>query len=120
VRGPARAAGRPPGAGAVRGAEHRPGALAEPALAGVEGGEAGLLGALKAFCDRLQELAELFARPHGAEAWRRHLNQALEQLLEAGDDDIPPPGFRGVREPRASQRAICKPEWWMFRSGSTH
>ena len=57
-------------------------------LAGVEGGEAQLLGALKAFFDQLQELADRFARPHGSEAWGRHLNRALDRLLEGGDDDI--------------------------------
>jgi exodeoxyribonuclease V gamma subunit len=57
-------------------------------LAAVEGSEAQLLGALKAFFDRLQELADLFARPHGSEAWGRYLNRALDRLLEGGDDDI--------------------------------
>ncbi len=56
-------------------------------LAGLEGGGLRLLGALKGFVDRLERLADLFARPHPAEQWQAHLLQALDELLDAGDDE---------------------------------
>lgn len=102
-------------------------------LAGVEGGEARLLGALKAFFDQLQELAELFARPRVAEAWRRHLNRALDQLLDAADDDIALERIRAAIDRLAAgaaatgleaplQREVVKAflEWELSAGGSQH
>jgi exodeoxyribonuclease V gamma subunit len=56
-------------------------------LDSVEGAAAAVLGGLKDFFDRLVALADLFAAPHSAAAWRTHLNHALDGLLDAGDDD---------------------------------
>lgn len=56
-------------------------------VAGVEGGEARLLGILKAMLDRLGEWRDLFTRSHSAKDWHAHLNRALDSLLRAGDDE---------------------------------
>jgi exodeoxyribonuclease V gamma subunit len=63
-------------------------------LAGVEGGEARLLGALRACVERLAGIARLFARPHVPRQWHAHLTRALDELLATGDDD---PGLERVR-----------------------
>jgi exodeoxyribonuclease V gamma subunit len=56
-------------------------------VTGVEGSALRLLGALKGFVDRLERLADLFGRPHPASDWQAHLLRALDELLDAGDDE---------------------------------
>lgn len=74
-------------------------------LDGVEGSAAGVLGGLKDLYDRLVALADLFAEPHSAAAWRTHLNHALDELLDAGDDDPALDAIRSALDRLASGAA---------------
>jgi len=56
-------------------------------VAGLEGGGLRLLGSLKSFVDRLERLADLFNRSHPPADWQVHLLCALDELLDAGDEE---------------------------------
>ncbi|ESQ15305.1 MAG TPA: exodeoxyribonuclease V subunit gamma [Chromatiaceae bacterium] len=55
--------------------------------ADIEGSDAVLLGALQEFIDQISHWREILARPHHAEAWRRHISAMLDALFAPDEDE---------------------------------
>lgn len=79
-------------------------------LEGPEGAQAAVLGGLKSLLDRLDDTADRFAADHSPKRWQALLNDALDGLLDAGDDNPSLDRIREALEQLASTSAASADE----------